>query len=293
ALNEGLVPGYGPRRIEEADWVPGRRALAVTTSAAARAADSTPRFELWLFDVESAQGRLIASGDLVHRPVAAPDGATFIFLRRAPDRPGDAQVWLVSAEAAAERAVLRFPLPAAAARVVLAVGWLPDGRTLRIAAPEAGRAGLTLYQFELEGNARPIGHVDAAEVFWAADGSRLAFVRPAGAATGPSELFVARGDGADPRLYTTLGHGRFLAWSPDATHFLYEDADALFVGAVGQAAQRLATGAAEARWLGPEQVLYVTRQGTSRQLIYHALTGEPMVLYNTGADVPLEGIWPR
>lgn len=293
ALNEGHAPDYGPRRIEEVFWAPGRRALAVTVSAAARAADAAPRFELWLFDVEPVGGRLIAAGDLVHRPLAAPDGAAFVFLRRDPGRPTDGQMWLVSAVAAPERAVLRFPLPADAARVVLPAAWLPDGSALRVAVPEAGRSGLTLYQVELKGDARPIGHVEADGLFWSADGSRLAFVRPAGDAPGPHELFVARGDGADPLRYATLARGRFLAWSPDAARFLYEDEGALYVGTIGQPAQRLAAAAGEARWLGPDHVLYVARQGASYNLIYHALTGEPVVLYTSSADIPFAGIWSR
>ncbi|MGC8782628.1 MAG: TolB family protein, partial [Anaerolineae bacterium] len=291
-LNEGLLPGYGPRRIEDVRWWPGRHALAVTTSAAPRAAGAAPRVELWRFDVEPVAGRLVAAGDLIHRPAVAADGATVVFLRRDPDRPTEGQVWLISADSGQERAALRFPLPADVSRVALPIAWLSAGRAFRIAAPEAGRGGLTLYQVEREGEARPIGHVDGSELFWSADGDRLAFLRPAGDAAGPRDLFVARGDGADPRLYATLTRGRFLAWSPDAARFLYEDDGQLFVATVGQAAQRLAAGVEEARWLGPDQVLYVVRQGASRRLVYQALTGQPIVLYNMVADVPFDGIWP-
>lgn len=292
ALNEGLLPDYQPRRIEEVRWVPGRRVLAVTTSAAARTPGVAPRFELWLFAVDPVAGRLAASGDLIHRPAAAPDGAFFAFLRRAPDRPAEGQVWLVPTDGGPERAVLRFPLPANATRVALPVGWLPDGSAFRVALAAAGAPGLTLYQVEIKGGAREIGHVDGSEAFWSADAGRLAYVRPAGDAAGPADLFVADGTGAAPWHYATLMHGRFLAWSADAARFLYEDDGQLFVGAVGQPALRLAAGVEDARWLGSAAVLYVARQGAYRQLIYQALAGRPIVLYNVAADVSFDGIWP-
>lgn len=293
SLNEGLLAGYQPRRIEEVRWVPGRHLLAVTTSAAARTPGVAPRFELWLFGVDPVVGRLAASGDLIQRPVAAADGAFFVFLRRVPDRPTEGQVWLVPTDGGPERAVLRFPLPADASRVALPIGWLPDGSAFRVAVAEAETSGLRLYQVEVqEGSARAIGHVDGSEAFWSADAGRLAYVRPAGGAAGPAELFVADGLGAEAHQYATLTRGRFVAWSADAARFLYEDDGHLFVGAIGQPALRLASAAAEARWLGSDAVLYVVRQAAYRQLVYHPLAGRPIVLYNVAADVSFDGIWP-
>ncbi len=291
-LNKEALAGYQPWRFQDVWWMPGKRSLAVTVSAAPLAPGAVPRFELWTVEVESGLRRLVTSGDAGHRPVAAPDGATFVFFRRDPNKRTEGSVWLIGADGAGERAVVRFPLPEDQRSDGAQIGWLPDSSGFWVAVPDAGANGLMLYQVMVKGDARPVARLDARQAFWSPDGARLAYVRLPGDATGPQELLVAGADGANPRLYATLSRGRFVAWAPDSARFLYEDNGQVFVGAPDQEALRLATNASEPRWLGSNQVLYVAQQGASRQLIDQAVGGQPIVLQTLPANAPLDGLWP-
>lgn len=288
---DGLT-GYQPARLYDMRWLPGGQTLAVVAVAAALAPAAAPRLELWTVEVESATRRLVTHSDIPYPPAAAADGSVFAFLRRAADNPAEADVRLVTADGAGERVVQRVPLPLDARIGDVQISWLPDGRSFWLAMPAASPTGLQLYRIMPEGGAAPPIHLAARQAFWSADGNQLAYVGPADAATGVQELFVAAADGAGARRYATLLHGRFLAWSPDSVHFLYEDGGQLFVGARQAAPSRLASNVDAARWVGADQVVYVTQRDGSRQLVYHALAGQPVVLQTLPAAASLDGLWP-
>lgn len=292
-LAEHALPAEGPTdtrpaRIADVRWLADSRTLAVTAFASGAAW----RMELWAVEVASAARRLVTSGDLPYPPIASPDGAAFAFLRRAADDPAAADVWLVAADGAEERPLLRIPLPADDQGGRTQIHWLSDGRGFWLAIPDAGPTGLLLYRVMLGGAAASPIRLDARQAFWSADGSRLAYTGSADGAAGARELFVAAADGTAARRYATLLNGRFVAWSPDSVHFLYEDGGHLFVGAAQEAASRLASDVQEPRWAGADQVVYVTARDGLRQLIYHALAGRPIVLQTLPADRSLDGLWP-
>ena len=80
--------------------------------------------------------------------------------------------------------------------------------------------GATLYRVPATGDdAQSAGRVDGVQVFWSPDGVPAGL--HAGGSDGALDLFLANADGSNPQLYTALGNGGFVNWSPDGTHFLY------------------------------------------------------------------------
>ena len=132
-----------------------------------------------------------------------------------------------------------------------------------------------------------MAHLDAHETFWAADGTRLAYTRLTGAATGPRELYLAGPNGAAPQLYATLQAGRFLGWSPDGARFLYEDGSQLYLAAPGQRATRLGESAVSPQWLTADQILYLTDGASSRRWQMQGIDGKitPLPFIPAGATV--------
>ena len=291
-LNKEAPAGSPVWRIQDVRWLPGKRTLAVTAVAAAPTPDVAPALELWAVEVESGQRKLVLSSDVNFRPVAAPNGATVAFLRREPGKQGEGSVWLIGADGAGERAVLRFPLSADQAGDDVQIGWLPDSSGFWLALPQTGAKTLAVYQVPAAGDVRPAARLEARQVFWSPDGTRLAYTRPVSDTVGPQELYVANADGAQARLYATLARGRFVAWAAEGGRFLYEDGGQVFVGAVDAAALRLAVNASEPRWAGAGHVIYVAQQDASRQLIYQAVGGRPIVLQTLPPNIPLDGLWP-
>jgi hypothetical protein len=291
-LNKEAPAGSQLWRIQDVWWLPGKQMLAVTAVAAAPTPDAAPALELWAVEVESGQRKLVLSSDVSFRPVVAPNGTMVAFLRREPGKQGEGSAWLIGADGAGERALLRFPLPEDQPGDNVQISWLPDSSGFWLALPQAGAKTLALYQISVAGDARPAARLEARQVFWSSDGTRLAYTRPVSDTAGPQELYVASADGAQSRLYATLARGRFVAWAADSARFLYEDGGQLFAGAVDAAAARLATNASEPRWAGADRVIYVTQQGASRQLIYQAVAGRPIVLQTLPANMPFDGLWP-
>ncbi|MDQ1300253.1 MAG: eukaryotic-like serine/threonine-protein kinase, partial [Chloroflexota bacterium] len=291
-LNKEASAGYQPWRFQDVRWLPGKRALAVTVSAAALTPGVAPRLELWMVEVEAGLRRLVTSSDINFRPIVAPNGAAVAFLRREPGKRGEGSVWLIGTDGAGERAVLRFPLPDDQPGDDAQIGWLPDSSGFWLALPQAGTKARALYRISAAGDAQPAGTLEAQQIFWSPDGARLAYTRPVSDTAGPQELYVASADGTQSRLYATLTRGRFVAWAADSVHFLYEDSGQVFAGAVDQGALRLASNAGEPRWLGANQALYVTQPGASRQLVYQVVSGQPVVLQTLPPNTSLDGLWP-
>ncbi len=291
-LNAEPLVGYQPRRIADAQWLAGTHVLMITVNALPVAPNAAPRQELWLIAAEAADRRLLATGDLPYLPVPAPDGTAVACFRRDALRPNEGQIWLIPVDGAEARLMLHFPLPAETRRDDLRISWLPDSSGFWAALPAAEADGLALQRVPRQGQAGTAIHLEARQAFWSPDGRRLAYLRPVGGPAGAQELFVAAADASQSRLYTTLLRGRFVAWSANSTRFLYEDDGQLFVGAADRTAQRLATAARAPRWIGPDATLYIAEHGTSRQLIYHPVDGQPVVLQTLPADVQIDGLWP-
>jgi Tol biopolymer transport system component len=286
-------PGYRGRRIQELRWLPGKGALLVTVQLTPVAQGAPAQIEMWVVDVASGSRKRLSSGDARVRPAAAPDGTRIAFLRREPDRAGDAGFWLIGSDGGSERALLRFAAPADARTFAGQIAWLPDGSGLWAAIPDAqSPTALTLYRVPLNGEAQPAGRVEAQELFWAPNGARLAYTRWTGEAGGARELLLAAADGASAQPYATLANGRFIGWSPDSARFLFEDGGQLFVGSAGDKAQRLASGAIEPRWLGSNQIVYLAGQGESWQLIAQTLDGKAVTLQSAPAGTAIDSIRP-
>ena len=250
-------------------------------------------------DAETGARRLVTSGDARHRPVVSPNGAQFALFRLEPDKAAEGSLWTASADGTGERVVLRFPDRADQRGFSTQIGWLPDSSGFWAAIPdtELDRPqrpnGLTLYRVPLKGDAQPVTHVDAHETFWSPDGTRLAYTKLTGDVTGPRELYLAAADSTNSQLYAAISSGRFVAWSPDSARFLYEDRDQLLMGAPGQKALLIGTGVAEPRWLGAGQLLYLTNNGPTRQLVYQPIDGKPAPIQTVPSDVTYDGVKPQ
>ncbi len=293
-LNSELPQGYRERRIQDVRWA--KRMLVVTTLTTPATADTLPSLELWRVDVDSGSRQLLASTDARYRPIAAPDGAEFAFFRREPDKAADGSLRIISADGAAERIVLRFPVWPDQRAYDGQISWLPDSSVVWAAIPDSGLDrsqrlnGLTLYRAPVKGDAQPVAHIDASEAHWSPDGVHLAYVRLASDASGPRELYLATADGANPQLYATTAQGRFIGWSPGSAYFLYEDGGQLMLGAPGQKAQRLATGATEPRWVGSGQILYLA--DGAQGWVLHGVDGKMTSLASLPVDATLDSIAP-
>lgn len=280
-----LPAGYAERRLNDARWLPGRNVLAVTTVAIPGSADLLPRLDLWHLDAESGALRRVADMGRAVRPFYSPDGKQFALLQYGAADAPTGNLTLIRADGADSRVALRFPAGPDTASSDSQIAWLPDSSGLwtYIPDPTAGITptsgspinGATLYRVPAAGSAvQSAGRVDGVQVFWAPDGSRLAYTRAG--TDGALDLFLANADGANPQLYAALGTGSFINWSPDGAHFLYTDgAGQTYVGAPGQAPQALGKSASlfDPRWISPKQLLALHDTGTNWLLVERPLDG--------------------
>ena len=92
-------------------------------------------------------------------------------------------------------------------------------------------------------------------------------------------------DGSNAQLYATMSSGGFSGWSPDGAAFLFEDKSRLLLGRPEQKAQLLAGGAAKARWVAADQILYLAEGG--RGWVLQGLDGKtrPLTAVPPNAEI--------
>lgn len=280
----GLGAQYSERRLEEARWVAGQPYLAVKLSVVPAPAfpDAPYKTELWYLDVTSGELRYVVDlGSAVWWPAFSPQGDRFALLQYgAQEVPGGTLI-LYDADGSAARVALRFPAGPAKASYEGQLAWMPDGRSLLLALPDADSPespplnGSTLYRAPLDGEAEAVAWVDASQVAWSPDASRLLLVRYLSDDRDVAELYLAGGDGRDPQLYTTIRYGGFVSWSPDGARFIYQDSFQFYAGGFGVPPQRLgnAVSLLDPRWVSADQFVSLYDAGADWTLTLRGLDG--------------------
>lgn len=280
---EGLDAEYTQRRIKDVQWIPGRLALAlnIARKLSPDATETSPQVELWELDVETGALHLLAPLGRSYRPFYAPDGSQFALLEYGTEADPQGQLTLFAADGSDARTALSFSASPAKLSYDDQIAWLPDSSALWLAIPAADSPGpgqfngTTLYRIDAAGQAQEAGFVDAYQVAWSPDGTRLAYLRSTSDMMADGELYLADANGAGAQLYATVKNGAFVAWSPDATHFLYQDDSQMVLGAVGQLPQRQGAAASfvNPRWVSDTQFVSLHDTGTGWLLTLRGLDG--------------------
>lgn len=295
---EGLDADHTERRINDVRWVPGKLELALNLVAVTSPSSPTalPKLELWKLDLATGALRYVTDLEQAYRPVYSPDGARFATLQYGADTDAQGRLTLTGADGSNRRIALQFPASPSKLSYDAQLAWLPDSSALLLALPDAdsiepGRFnGTTLYRVSSGGSAQVIGKVDAHQVAWSPDGSRLAFTRIDSDDMVDGELFLANGDGTSAQLYTALKNGAFLGWAPDGTHFLYQDGYQTYLGAPGQTPQRLGTAVSfvNPAWVSDTQFVSLHDTGTEWVLTLRGTDGAAFSLMTLPKEAMLD-----
>lgn len=295
---DGLDADHVERRINDVRWAPGEPELALNLVAvpSPSAPSALPKLELWSLGLETGALRYVADLERAYRPFYSPDGSQFATLQYGTDTDPQGRLVLTSADGSNRRAALQFAAGPGKPSYDTQVSWLPDGSALLLALPDADTLqpgslnGTTLYRISNEGSARVIGRVDAFQAAWSPDGARLAFTRVTADDMVDGELFLANGDGTSAQRYTAWKNGAFLGWAPDGTHFLYQNSYDTYLGALGQAPQRLGTSVSfvNPRWVSDTQFVSQHDIGTEWALTLRGTDGAAYSLLTLPREAMLD-----
>jgi len=272
--------------------VPGQHRLAVITTAIPDEADLPPEYELWTVDVESGNLAYLIRMGQADRPFYAPGGERFALLRNEGPERG---LWLFNADGSGARVALDLPSGVNGPTYEWQVQWLPDGRALWAAIPEpADSASIDLYRVPVSGQSELVKTIEAPEVYWSPDGSRLAYTTPISDSLETRDLYLAGADGSAPSLYASPRYWAFLGWSPDGRHFLYQDNQQVYLGAPGQPPRGLGNFLSifDPRWIGADQFLHLLDQNASWVLVSRWLDGRTASLATLARDASYD-VMPR
>jgi len=262
---DGLAPDFGKRQLHALQWIPGRPTLAVTTIALPLGPEGAPRFDLWHQEVVSGTLAYVRQMEPTETAFYSPDGTHLAVLNAGGVEGQEGSLTLLSSDGSGSRVLLRFPATIQASEPRPQVQWLPDSSGMLVAIADSGanpannEAEMALYRITVAGEATPLGRLLASALFWSPNGQRLAYMQSANGTPNSTELVVAQADGSQAQSYALLRDGQFIAWSPDAAHFLYRSADQLYVGTVGLPPQLVGSRATifDPRWISPTQFLYL------------------------------------
>ncbi|MGQ9840837.1 MAG: zf-HC2 domain-containing protein [Anaerolineae bacterium] len=301
---EGLAPQYSGRRLQDVEWVPGpgHRMLAVTLMAVPSPAAGEvppPRTELWTLDIETGALRYVVDMGRAYRPYYAPDGKRFALLEYGTEADPQGRLTLFDTDGGHPRVTLIFPASPAKLSYETQLAWLPDSSALWLAIPAAdppaaGTLNSTkLYLVLAGGQAQEIGSLDAYQVAWAPNGVQLAYLRISNDETGEGELYLADADGANSQLYAAVQNAALLGWSPDGTHFLYQDNYQSYLGAAGRTPIRLGTTAGffSPHWVSDAQFVSLRQVDGGWLLTLQGVDGSAYGLMLLSTEVMLDAVY--
>jgi Tol biopolymer transport system component len=261
---DNLPEGYARRGVSDTRWAPKGNVLAVTLSLVPDP-DSTklPTVELWQLDVATGEFKPSSQLGSAWRPYYSPDGKSYLVLQYGSDQKPEGKLTLVDAKSGKGKTVFSFPASPGKNGYDNQVSWAADSKAAYVAIPTGDYGtptppnGIKLYRVSAGGAVKEVGEVDATHVFWSPTASAMAYVRYLDETMAKNELYVANADGSQSQLYASMNEGAFISWSPKGTHFLYQDNFQIFVGALGQAAKKLAnaTSIVNARWISESTIL--------------------------------------
>ncbi len=287
---ENLGASYTARMLQSYRWIPRQAALAVNL-VAVPVEGALPRTELWRLDVATGDLTYVTDMGRAYMPLYSPDGTRFALLQYGTEAEPQGTLTLFSADGRERRVALTFPASPAKPMYDSQVQWMPNSRSLWFAVPAADPTGptvisamngATLYRVPVNGEAVVAGEVDAFQVHWSPDGSKLAYTRAVDDTGEAYELYLAGPDGAAAQLYGTLMNGMFLSWSPDSLSFLYQDGYQVYVGNASRKPQ----------FLGNMVSVYDPRWVSNRQIVSRHDTGTGWLLTLRGVDGSAYGLLP-
>ncbi len=280
---EGLDALHTERRLQDVRWTPGRLALAlnIVQVPSPTAPGAVAVAELWELDVKTGALRYLAPLGRAYRPFYAPNGRQFALLEYGTETDPRGSLVLYDAEGGNRKLAVSFPASPAKQSYDSQVAWLPDSSALWLAVPVADSSemgqvnGSTLYRVTAAGQAQVAGLVDAYQVVWSPDGTRLAFLRITSSNMEDGELYLANADGSKAQRYAAVKNAAFLAWAPDGEHFLYQDDYRTYLGAEGQAPQQLGTSVSfvDPYWVSKTQFISRHDTGTGWLLTVRGIDG--------------------
>jgi dipeptidyl aminopeptidase/acylaminoacyl peptidase len=210
--------GSAPLQLTDGDfidadpaWSPEGESI-VFASARHAERDDDDASDLWRVPAKGgAPQRLTETTGSVMLPAFSPDGRSIAYFAR-PGRNaygGNVELFVVPAGGGAAAAGLTSALDRSCGPLHVRPLWLPDGRSVVVAAEDRGDVGLWRVAISSsEPPARIVGGERALNGFSAsADGRMLAFAASSPAA--PAEVFACRADGSDERRLTELNR----AWT--------------------------------------------------------------------------------
>ncbi len=244
---ENLGASYSARMLQSYRWMPRQAALAVNL-VAVPVAGALPRTELWRLDVATGDLTYVTDMGRAYAPLYSPDGTRFALLEYGTEAQPQGTLTLLSADGRERRVALTFPASPAKPMYDSQVQWMSNSRSLWVVIPTVDPTGPTAvgdmngatlyYRVPVNGETVVAGEVDAIQVHWSPDGTKLAYRRRS---VTPAKLmnctWLVRM--APAWLYGTLMNGSFLSWSPDSLNFLYQDAYMVYVGNASRKPQLL------------------------------------------------------
>jgi Tol biopolymer transport system component len=281
------------RHLGAVRWAPGQHKLILTVVAGSTQPGAPERLEIFTQDAEGEPTRYLFESTPNSLYVFSPDGNSVAVLRRGDAPDGKTTLSLLRGDGSGSTQVLESAANVNGIGSDSQLSWSSDSKTLLAAIPTAdagtavGKGGMILYRVS-GGKAVRLGQIDAQEVYWSPDGTRLAFLRGQGATGETRGLYLANADGTGEEKYGADPVGMLQNWSPDGKHLIYTAGEQWYVGAQGQAPLLLGSGAgiSNPQWASSQVLLYLAPQGNNQVLIARPLDGKPGSL---GA-IPLDGM---
>jgi len=292
-----LPTGYSRRAIRDTRWAPQGNILSVTLSLVPdpQQPELPVKTELWRADVETGKLSFVNELGRAYRPYDSPDGTQYVTVEYGTEANPDGSVSLHNATSGKGKTVLTFPASPGKNSYESQVSWTPDSKAAWVAIPEPDYGlpmppnGTTLYKVAKTGKFDMAGNVDAFQVYWSPGGDQLAYTRFISESLTMNELYLADEDGTDAQLYATMAQGEFISWSPQGDRFLYQDNFQVFIGAPGQAPQRLTNSVSMVgpRWVSDTEMMAFHDTGEGWLLTLRNIDGDAATLLS----LPREAMW--
>jgi len=275
--------GINPYKFE---WVPGSHILAFNTQQVFQGAGLTLLDDLNQVDVDSLELKIILPPGQGGHFVYAPDGG-----RVAISTPTD--ISIVSTEGVDRLNVLSYDQVNTFSeyRYYAQPVWSPDSSYLLAAIPPVDplaqpREPTNFWHLPIDGTpAFQNGGVVAepfisSEVKFSPDLQRILFLRETGQPSkNHSELYIAKSDGSEERVYIKAPLIQLMVWNPDSNRFVYRQGEA-WEGQLGGLNEtpnpfsRNPHGIFDIEWIDVNNYLILRENDQSFDLFYESLGGD-------------------
>lgn len=230
-----LYPDALGTLIHQYAWIPGTHTLAFNTYEFIQAPGQFLNNDLYFLNADTGELSTQLTAGTGGNFVFSPDGLQYALIGFDNDA-GVGTISLLNTDGTdLRRNVLTYPyvLTYSEYQYYAQPVWSPDSTFLRVAIPPQDSLGdptapTLLWHLTTGGGAFQMGNVVTQPFFiggtsYAPDLNHLAYTRlPNPDDYLNAELVIAKADGSDEIVYAT-GNLFFSGWSPDSSHFIYED----------------------------------------------------------------------